>query len=203
MTTAYSLEGEKQNYLKNTDIINWQHPSLLKLSESLSSDCTSKPEYIKKTFEYVRDRIQHSWDHKKNPVACEASEVLKYETGYCYAKSHLLAALLRAKKIPVGFCYQRLSLEDNGPPYCLHGLNAVFLEQHGWYRIDARGNKEGVNAQFTPPVECLAFAPKEKQEVDLPEIWADPLPLVVEALKKYQDIAELHRNLPNIQMLSC
>jgi hypothetical protein len=26
-----------------------------------------------------------------------------------------------------------------------------FLKNHGWYRIDARGNKEGVNAQFSPP----------------------------------------------------
>jgi transglutaminase-like putative cysteine protease len=37
------------------------------------------------------------------------------------------------------------------PPFCLHGLNAVYLEDFGWYRIDARGNKTGVAAQFTPP----------------------------------------------------
>jgi len=38
-----------------------------------------------------------------NPVTCKASDVLIYGTGYCYAKSHLLAALLRANAIPAGF----------------------------------------------------------------------------------------------------
>nr|WP_320193052.1 transglutaminase family protein [uncultured Desulfobacter sp.] len=67
--------------------------------------------------------------------------VLKYKTGYCYAKSHLLAALLRACNIPAGLCYQRLTIANNKAPFCLHGLNAVYLQRHGWYRIDSRGNK--------------------------------------------------------------
>ena len=112
-----------------------------------------------------------------------------------------MASLLRAQKIPTGFCYQRLSIEDIGPPYCLHGLNAVFLEKFGWYRIDARGNKQGVNAQFIPPDECLAFSPSENGERDLQEIWSDPLPTVIEALKKYKDIEVIHKNLPDIQVL--
>ena len=29
--------------------------------------------------------------------------------------------------IPAGFCYQRLSKNEDGPPFCLHGLNAVYL----------------------------------------------------------------------------
>jgi transglutaminase-like putative cysteine protease len=33
----------------------------------------------------------------------------------------------------------------------------VYLKDYGWYRIDARGNKAGVDAQFTPPHEKLAF----------------------------------------------
>ena len=194
-------EDEKQNYLKNTEIINWQHASIVELSEEIKSNCTSELEYAQKAFEYVRDKIKHSWDYKINPVTCGASEVLKYKTGYCYAKSHLLAALLRAQKIPTGFCYQRLSLENNGPPYCLHGLNAVFLEKYGWHRIDARGNKEGVSAQFTPPVECLAFSAKGKLEKDLPEIWSDPLPSVIEALESNKNIEELYNKLPDIQVL--
>ena len=194
-------EVEKKKYLKNTDIINWQHPAIRECSEKIISNCKSDMEYIQKTFEYVRDKIQHSWDFKAQIVTCIASEVLENKTGYCYAKSHLLAALLRAQKIPTGFCYQRLSLEDHGPPYCLHGLNAVFLSQFGWYRIDARGNKEGVNAQFTPPVEKLAFIAREEFEKDLPEIWSDPLRLIVEALQSYKSVEDLYKNLPDIQVL--
>ena len=81
----------------------------------------------KSCFEWVRDEIKHSWDYKKNPVTCKASDVLKHGTGYCFAKSHLLAALLRANSIPAGLCYERLSIHDDGAPYSLHGFNAAYL----------------------------------------------------------------------------
>ncbi|MDL1983447.1 MAG: transglutaminase family protein [Deltaproteobacteria bacterium] len=191
----------KQQYLKNTDIINWQHPKIKACSREILEGSNSKLEYTLKAFEYVRDKIKHSWDFQENSVTCTASDVLELKTGYCYAKSHLLAALLRAQEIPVGFCYQRLSLNDNGAPYCLHGLNAVYLQEFGWYRIDARGNKKGVNAQFSPPRECLAFTPVDNLEKDLPEIWNDPLPIIVETLQKHKDIKQLHENLPDIQVV--
>ena len=91
---------------------------------------------------------------------------MRYKTGYCYAKSHLLAALLRANQIPAGFCYQRLSIDDQGAPYSLHGFNGIYFPEIGWYRVDTRGNKEGVNAQFSPPQECLAFKIKLPEEAD-------------------------------------
>lgn len=191
----------KEDYLKHTDIINWRHPSIIELSEIITKESTSQAEYIEKAFVFVQDQIKHSWDFKRNPVTCVSSEVLKHKTGYCYAKSHLLAALLRAHKIPAGFCYQRLSLEDNGAPYCLHGLNAVYLDYCGWYRIDARGNKSGVNAQFTPPIERLAFKTEDTLEKDFPEVWPDPLPIVIKALKKYTTVEELYENLPDIEVL--
>lgn len=194
-------EKERRKYLKNTDIINWKSPSIVECSQALMSTCRSKIDYIKKVFEYVRDEIKHSWDYRLNPVTCNASDVLKHKTGYCYAKSHLLAALLRTQKIPVGFCYQRLSLDGCGAPYSLHGLNAVYLENYGWYRIDARGNKEGVNAQFTPPEECLAFSITDKSEIDLPEIWSDPLPPVIEVLQRHKTVGEVYGNLPDIQLI--
>ncbi|MFA6970158.1 MAG: transglutaminase family protein [Gallionella sp.] len=136
-----------------------------------------------------------------NPVTCKASEVLIHGTGYCYAKSHLLAALLRANAIPAGLCYQRLTIETDGPPYCLHGLNAVHLERHGWYRIDARGNKPGVAAEFCPPTEKLAFPIADASERDFPEIWAEPLPLVVKALSLNKTVEQVFDNLPDIEIV--
>jgi transglutaminase-like putative cysteine protease len=124
---------------------------------------------------------------------------LRHGSGYCYAKSHLLAALLRANGLPAGFCYQRLSLDAGGAQYCLHGLNAVWLPAVGWYRIDPRGNRGDVNAQFTPPVEQLAFSPNSAGEADLPEIWADPLPVVVNALRAHLTTDMLSRNLPDVE----
>src|SRR5438034_7930431 len=131
------------DYLRSTTIIDWQQPDVRHLARKLAS---GTPEATaKRCFEWGRDEIRHSLDFGLNPVTCCASEVLQAGTGYCYAKSHLLAALLRANSIPAGLCYQRLSMDDAGSAFCLHGLNAVHLADIGWYRIDARGNKANVD----------------------------------------------------------
>jgi len=82
--------------------------------------------------------------------------------------------------------------------YCLHGLNAIYLKKHGWYRVDARGNKEGVEADFTPPEEKLAFE-LQVNEMDLAEIYDEPLDVVVEALKKHTSYDEMIHNFPDIK----
>jgi transglutaminase-like putative cysteine protease len=189
-----------KKYLEPTEYIDWQHPVVLSKALALAKGLNTDEHIARACFEFVRDDIKHSWDYKMNPVTCKASDVLQQGTGYCYAKSHLLAALLRANKIPTGLCYQRLTISDDQPPFCLHGLNAVFLKDHGWYRIDARGNKEGVNAQFCPPEEQLAFPIITESEADLPEIWSEPLNVVVKALTEYSDFLEVANNLPDIEL---
>ena len=184
-----------EKYLAASDVINWQNPEILQLAAKLSDKNVETT--AKNCFEWVRDNIYHSSDYQMNPLTCKASDVLKHKTGYCYAKSHLLAALLRANSIPAGFCYQRLSVFDDGAPYSLHGFNAVHLPEYGWYRIDARGNKEGVDAQFTPPKEQLAFSLNFPEEIDCQEIFAEPLPVIVEALQTYQTWDEMLTNLPD------
>ena len=171
-----------QEFLKSTDIIDWQHPLVSEQSLELSNNLDNPIDIAKSCFEWVRDEIYHSSDFQMNPVTLKASEVLENKTGFCYAKSHLLAAFLRANRIPSGLCYQRLSIDENGLLFCLHVLTAVFLPKIGWYRIDPRGNREDINAQFDPPAEHLAFTVKSKGEANLPEIWPEPLPIVVRTL---------------------
>lgn len=191
-------------YLVASTYIDFEHPLVAAqaraLAQGLQGSSSTLP-LVQRCFEFVRDEIRHSGDFKLNPVTCKASDVLLHKTGYCYAKSHLLAALLRANGVPTGLCYQRLSVGDGGAPYCLHGLNAVYLPPYGWYRVDARGNKPGVQAQFTPPRESLAFALQDAQERDLPEIWAEPLALVIRALQAHDDVVAVGRNLPDIPLL--
>ena len=110
----------------------------------------------------------------------------------------MLCALLRANGISAGLCYQRLSIDGEGPPFCLHGLNAIFLKEFGWYRVDARGNKLGVNSRFSPPVESLAFKTNLIGERDFDRIWASPHPLVVRCLTEFRDWKEVSRNLPDV-----
>lgn len=185
------------NYLQASEWIDWQHPAVLAKAQELTAGLSDKTEIARRCFVFVRDQIRHSWDYRQNPVTCRASDALCHATGYCYAKSHLLAALLRANGIPAALCYQRLSIGDSGPPYCLHGLNAVWLEGYGWYRVDPRGNKPGINAQFNPPLEQLAFPIQDDNEADLPGLYAEPLPEVVRVLTGFTTVEEVHCNLPD------
>lgn len=187
-------------YLASTEYINWKDNEVLAKAHKLAEGASDSETVIHQCFNFVRDEIRHSWDYKLNPVTCKASDVLKHRTGYCYAKSHLLAALLRANKIPSGLCYQRLTVTDK-PPYCLHGLNAVYIEHIGWHRIDARGNKLGVATEFSPPTENFAFPIILPGERNLPEIWPEPLPAVVDVLNKSKTYLEVSNNLPDIELL--
>jgi transglutaminase-like putative cysteine protease len=189
-----------QQFLAATKIIDWDHPDILARARSLADGMGTVGDVAKRCFEWVRDEIKHSRDYHLQEVACTASEVLHAGSGYCYAKSHLLAALLRANGIPAGLCYQRLSRDDNGPPFCLHGLNAVFLPSVGWYRIDARGNRENVNAQFVPPVEQLAFSINLEGEANFQEVLAEPLSTVVDALQSHLTADALWANLPDREL---
>jgi transglutaminase-like putative cysteine protease len=190
-----------QRYLSASTYIDFGTPDVRAAARRLAEGRVSEQEVARACFEFVRDEIRHSVDFKLNPVTCKASDVLRHGTGYCYAKSHLLAALLRANDIPAGLCYQRLSVGTEGAPYCLHGLNAVYLKDSGWYRIDARGNKPGVDARFDPPQERLAFPIRERKERMLPEIWTEPLPVVVETLARYDTWDQVLANLPDVELL--
>lgn len=188
-------------YLRSTKYIDWETPDVLNKAKELSKNLNTDKEIAKACFQYVRDEIKHSNDFKLNPVTVKASDVLKHKTGYCYAKSHLLAALLRANNIPSGLCYQRLTIDNDRPPFCLHGLNAVYLKEYGWYRMDSKGNKNGVNAQFCPPKEQLAFPIITEGECDLQGIWAEPLAEVIEVLEKYNSYHDVFQNLPDIEII--
>ena len=188
-----------KEFLESTDIIDFTHPLVASKAKELSKGLSSDEAIAKACFEFVRDEIHHSGDYKDPITTLKASEVLVHATGWCYAKSILLAALLRANNIPTAFMYQRLSCDEYVPDvYCLHGLNAIYLKEHGWYRVDARGNKNGVNAQFTPPVEKLAFE-LTSYEYNLDTYYTHPLPEVVEALSKYKTYDEMIENFPDIK----
>ncbi len=190
-----------QEYLKESELVDFSNKRVLALATSLARGCDDDTQIAERCFMYVRDQITHSGDIQASITTYKASDVLKHGTGWCYAKAILLAALLRANSIPTAFCYQRLSCSEYiEETYCLHGLNAIYLKKHGWYRVDARGNKEGVDAQFSPPVERLAFTLQDN-EFDLAKRYTEPLLEVVRALKKYGSYEEMVENFPDFSEL--
>ncbi len=189
------------DFLESSEIIDFDNPTVTTKASELAQGCDSDTEIAKRCFEFVRDEIRHTGDAGEGITTLRASEVLEQGQGWCYAKSHLLAALLRANGIPTALCYQRLSCSEYFEGiYCLHGLNAIYLKEFGWYRVDARGNKEGVDAQFTPPHEKLAFELGEN-EYDLPDLYAEPLQVVVEALKPRKNYGEMVGHFPDIKKM--
>jgi transglutaminase-like putative cysteine protease len=187
-------------YLESTDVIDWKTQAVHDLARHLAMLCDNPDEVIRSCFEWVRDEIGHSGDIHADVVTCSASEVLEEKTGWCFAKSHLLAALLRANDIPAGLCYQRLRRDDE-TGYTLHGLNGVLLPNIGWFRLDARGNKPGVNTQFTPPAEQLAWPAVLEGERNLPDIYPQPLPTVVACLKQSDGWKGVQANLPDMELI--
>jgi len=188
---------EFNKYLQEDKIIDFSNPKIQSLAKELAKGCKNDEEIAKSCFNYVLNKIEHSGDFKAKITTVKASEVLEYKTGWCYAKAHLLAALLRVNKIPTGFCYQRLHCNEyKDGTYCLHGLNAIYLKEYGWYRVDVRGNKEGIDAQFIPPVEKLAFE-LQAEEYDLEGIYEKPLDIILKTLNKYNGYDEMIDNFPD------
>lgn len=183
-------------FLRATEIVDHEERAVRNLANELAG--ADPPDVVvERCFHWVRDRIRHSLDHGDQHVTVSASEVLRLRTGMCYAKSHLLAALLRANNIPCGFVYQRLAQDTQPTTFCLHGLNAVWLAEYGWHRIDARGNRPGIVTRFDPPQEFLAFESSIPGEGLLEEVFADPLPTVVTALQDSSDTSGLCAHLPD------
>ncbi len=186
-------------YLKKDGVVNYENVNIIQLADLLWSNADSDVDYIKRAYEFVRDNISHSADINEDLLTCSASEVLAAGHGICFAKSHLLAALLRCKSIPTGFCYQKLILDDETAPILIyHGLNGVYIKEYKmWIRLDARGNKEGVNAQFSLEREQLAFPIRaEKGEEDGFVIYPDPDIKILEKFKNNKTRTELWDDLP-------
>ena len=177
-------------YLEASELINHTHPAIGAWVAEREANGRADTEIVQETFEFVRDQVAHSWDIQSHRVTAKASEVLEHGEGICYAKSHLLAALLRRQGIASGVCYQRLTLGDTpASGYCIHALNTVYLPSLGrWIRLDARGNKPGVNAQFSLDAEQLAYAVRlDMGEFDYGISYAAPHPKIAATLAAHTD----------------
>ncbi len=184
-------------YLAATDIIDSTHPAVVAAAAEIAGDATGDEDVARRCFVWVRDFVRHSSDAQLPVVTCAASDVLQHRVGFCYAKSHLLVALLRARGVPAALCYQRLAFDATASSFFLHGLVAVHLRRHGWYRIDPRGGEPGIGAEFSPPVERLPYRATRPGEADLPERFADALACVVTTLRHYPTAAAVRANLPD------
>jgi transglutaminase-like putative cysteine protease len=184
-------------FLEPTAVIDSADPTIVAAAAEIAGDAQDDAEVARRCFLWVRDSVRHSSDHRISVVTCTASDVLKHRAGFCYAKSHLLAALLRARGIPAALCYQRLAYDSTASSFFLHGLVAIHLQRHGWYRVDPRGDKPGIASDFSPPIERLPYTPKLRGEMDVPGRFPDALACVVSTLHQWPTAEEVRANLPD------
>ncbi len=115
------------------------------------------------------------------------------KTGICWTKSCLLAALLRANGIPSG-SYQLLTIvEDDSEGHIIHALNTVYVkDSEKWIRIDARGNNDNQNTNFSLDYDQLAFQVREEfGEIDYKDTNANLDERLVNALSKTDNLFEI------------
>lgn len=188
----FRINDPLECYLEESEYIDWRKPEVLAKAGELTvpGDSLASGE---QAYHFVRDQIRHSWDAQDRRVTAKASEALREGVGICWAKANLLAALLRAMGIPAGICYQRLTLGDTPDTgYCIHALNAAYLNGR-WVRLDARGNKPGIQAEFSLTGERLAFpVRKEMGEADYAGIFSRPHPDTMAVLAAHTDAMEMY-----------
>ena len=185
-----------EKYLCETECIDYGNLLVMEKVNILRAESMNSMEYVKRAYLFVRDEITHTWDIKETIVSKKASDVLRNKTGICWTKSCLLAALLRANGIPSGISYQRLtrSDEDDREGYIIHALNTVYIcESDRWIRLDARGNKENVQAEFSVDQEILAFNVRpELGEIDYKDNHPDLDERLGKILEESKNILKIH-----------
>lgn len=188
-----------QKFLQATEYIDYNSEIIQHKALDLFTENMSNTEKARIAYEFVRDEIPHSFDCNAKIITAKASDVLKYKTGICHAKANLLASLLRLEGIPTGFCFQRLTLlDDDSIGYGVHAYNAVFLENK-WIKLDARGNKKGVNAQFSMGEPILAFPVRaDYDECFYKGIYAYSHMPSMQMLEKAKSIQDIRENIPDV-----
>lgn len=185
-------------FLQSSKYIDYDSRIIKQKALKLFSDDMSDIEKTKTAYCFVRDEILHSFDCNADIINAKASDVLKCKTGICHAKANLLAALLRSQGIPTGFCFQHITLlKDDSLGYCVHAFNAVFIDNK-WIKLDARGNKQGVNARFSMDEPVLAYQNrKEYNEYFWKGIYASPHLKTMQMLESAKCLQDVLDNIPD------
>lgn len=197
------VRDDPEAYYAADEVADYRHPAVEAVAEELERGCGGvdgwsvevDPErYAEAAFVFVRDTIARSEDVDRWSTAYRASEVLRCGDALCHGKAHLLVALLRARGLPAGVCYQRLA-DDRGPGgFHLHALVATRIVGR-WSRLDPRG---GAAAGFDLYDARLAHrTDPARGETDHREVHAVPPPALRAALRTAPHGPAVYAHLPS------
>lgn len=146
-------EGSLHSYLMPDPVIEAQTPAIVGLARDLRRFTEDDAEFARRAHDWVSHVIARPGDLGERRVPITAIEVLFTGFGCTFARSHLLAAVLRAGGVPAALVYRRGPEEG-----AVEAEVAAYLD-HGWHRVDSHGATpwDAPPKLFaTPPPEVLA-----------------------------------------------
>lgn len=111
------------------------NPEIIKAAKKIAKGADSKEQKVYRAVLFVYSHIKDK-NYKHGNLS--ASEVLEKRSGDCTEHSTLLAALLKAMKIPVRMTYGLVL--DNSGTFFFHNWNEVYTEK-GWFAVDSTFNQ--------------------------------------------------------------
>jgi transglutaminase-like putative cysteine protease len=128
-----------ERYLKPTEVINCDSPSIQETSSTVTQGCVDDIEKARSLFYFVRDRIRYNIYVKRTlPEHFMASNTLSRKEGYCVQKAVLLAALARAADIPAGLGFAKIR-NNLLPQKTVSVLGTNVLPFHGYTELYLNG----------------------------------------------------------------
>lgn len=186
------------DYLESSDIIDYDNPLVREAANQLTYGLKDNLSIARVIYDFVKDQILYSFSINATSVPVKASEVLDKGHGICYAKAHLLAALMRASDIPAGLCYQ-LRYDVEAEQLLIHGFNALYIKElDRWVRLDASCHLDEDPWHFDTSRESPELSINTSLgEHDDYTIYASPSRRVLKALDMSETIDELRNLLPS------
>ncbi|MCL2653479.1 MAG: MaoC family dehydratase N-terminal domain-containing protein [Propionibacteriaceae bacterium] len=174
-----------------TTYVDYLDPAIQNLALSFAlvfEPDSDKVKIAETAFFFVRDEIPHTTTTDRQIVTVKASDVLAERTGICHAKANLLAALLRARGIPAGFAFQRVTVGDDASDgYCLHALVVAKLDG----RLVPLDPRPGMEFGEVGPVS------EDLGETNLPGLWSNPDQGTMDVLQASSCLDDAMRALPD------
>lgn len=191
---AESLE----RFLEDTECVDWTDMLVTRETAQAITGCVTDEEKVKAIFEFVRDDISNAMNIDSVALPWTASTTIRAMIGNDDAKAMVLAAMVRALKIPAGFCYQRLTVvDDDSEGHYLHCYNAVYLDGN-WVKLDASGRLGAKDVRFCKIEPDLAFIPRDVYgEYNILGIFAEPYAPSVDVIRNAGSISDIIFGLPD------
>ncbi len=132
-------------YLEPTFFIDSKSDVITKLVEKIGESANQAVDFIKSSFNYVRDKIKYTVEtvQHDSPADMKASTTVLREKGFCIQKAVALAALLRANNIPARLHFADIINHRSSPHlqelmrtkvFVFHGYTDVYLDNR-WIKL--------------------------------------------------------------------